>query len=146
MYHQGSFYAPLLIPLTFYPKIFRNMLTDETLDSKKMVLSIQFRVDEKYISVRLYARCAGWFDGRQAATRSDCFGCTLATCSFPISSPSKVKFHFQRPTFLGLYCCCKGSCWKITKAWYKKHSAGHCQKCYRSMVRLRYGRLRSNCN
>ena len=37
MYHHGSFYAPLLIPLTFYPKLFRNMLTDESLDSKKLV-------------------------------------------------------------------------------------------------------------
>ena len=36
MYHHGAFYAPLLIPLTFYPKLFRNMLTDETLDSKKL--------------------------------------------------------------------------------------------------------------
>merc|ERR1712242_66736 len=36
MYHHGAFYAPLLIPLTFYPKLFRNALTDETLDTKKL--------------------------------------------------------------------------------------------------------------
>jgi len=34
--HHGAFYSPLLVPLLFYPKLFRNMLTDERLDENKM--------------------------------------------------------------------------------------------------------------
>merc|ERR1711990_11006 len=34
MLHHGAFYIPLIIPLTFYPKLFRNLLTDESLNEK----------------------------------------------------------------------------------------------------------------
>ena len=37
--HHGAFYSPLLVPFLFYPKLFRNMLTDERLDENKMVNS-----------------------------------------------------------------------------------------------------------
>ena len=38
--HHGAFYSPLLVPFLFYPKIFRNMLTDERLDENKMVSKV----------------------------------------------------------------------------------------------------------
>ena len=41
--HHGAFYSPLLVPLLFYPKLFRNMLTDERLDENKMVSNEVFK-------------------------------------------------------------------------------------------------------
>ena len=45
--HHGAFYSPLLVPFLFYPKIFRNMLTDERLDENKMVNKVK-RVSKRY--------------------------------------------------------------------------------------------------